>query len=314
MSTKKKILLTAGGTATTWHFCQVIKEYFAEEFEIHICDINDSFLIPSSIYAYKFHKVPSIYEENYESVMYDILKQEKIDIIVPLIDFDLATFSSDNKKLKELNVITTAPSLNTIETLTNKLNMFEFLKKHSIPTPEVVNLENINDDAEYIIKPIKGFGSNGVGIKKGIDIKKIYSEGYLVQEKCLPTEITAEIYNKNKIKIFQRERVATKAGVCTKMIPVNHEQITTSIHKLINKIECPEAFCIQFMQNNKGQWCIVDCNLRIGAGTALATKIGFQLVRALLTSLCGKKVDDSLFEIDTNVKSVLRVYEEIVIK
>ena len=39
---KKKILLTAGGTATTWHFCQVIKEYFDDKFEIHICDINDS--------------------------------------------------------------------------------------------------------------------------------------------------------------------------------------------------------------------------------------------------------------------------------
>ncbi len=311
---KKRILLTAGGTATTWHFCQVIKEFFDEKFEIHICDINDEYLVPASIYAHKFHKVPSINEKNYEETMYKILEQEKIDILVPLIDFDLKTFSKDNEQLKKINVISTAPEMNTTEMLTNKLNMYNFLKNNSIPTPKVVKINEIIEDEEYIIKPIKGFGSNGVELKSAKEIKKMNLENFIIQEKCLPTEITAEIYNGNIVKIFQRERVATKSGVCTKMIPVNHKQINDSIYKLINTINCPKAFCIQFMQNKEGDWCIIDCNLRIGAGTALSTKIGFQLVRALLTSLLNENVPEDLFKIDKSIKSVLRVYEEIVIK
>ena len=68
------------------------------------------------------------------------------------------------------------------------------------------------------------------------------------------------------------------------------------------------------MQNQQNNWCITDCNLRIGAGTALSTKIGFQLTRALLASLSGKKVENSFFNIDHSIKSVLRVYDEIAIK
>ena len=68
------------------------------------------------------------------------------------------------------------------------------------------------------------------------------------------------------------------------------------------------------MKTKDNHWAIIDCNLRIGAGTALSTKIGFQLVRALLTSLLNENVSEDLFKIDNSIKSVLRVYEEIVIK
>lgn len=311
---KKKILLTAGGTATTWHFCNVIKKYFDDKFEIHVCDINDKDLIPASIYAYKFHKVPLITDEKYEKTMYKILEEEKIDFIIPLIDFDLKIFSKDNKKLKEIGVISTAPSLKTIETLTNKKNMHNFLKQKKIPTPSIKSISEVDDKTEYVVKPVEGFGSNGVKILSGEEIKKINLDNLIIQEKCMPTEITAEIYNGDYLKIFQRKRVAVKSGVCVKMVPVNYDQINKSIKKLVESIDCPTAFCIQFMKNGKGDWCITDCNLRIGAGTALSTKIGFQLVRAQLSKLLGENVDNDLFEIDSSVKSVLRVYQEIVIK
>ena len=315
MKEKKKILLTAGGTATTWHFCKIINEYFVNDFEIYITDINDKHLVPAAIYAKKFFKVPTVYEDNYIDTIYEILEKEKIDIIVPLIDFDLFKFSKDNVKLKELGVYTTAPLLKTTETLTNKEKMYQFMKKNNIPTPQVYSVDEIEDDKEYIVKPKTGFGSIGVYKKLGNEIKNTKNfDEIIIQELCKPDEITVEVYNGNILKIFQRKRVATKSGVCVKMEPVYIEQIDNSIKLLVENIECPNAFCVQFMQNEKGLWCITDCNLRIGAGTALSTKIGFELVRAILTLMLNKEVSEDLFVIDKNVKSVLRVYEEIVIK
>lgn len=312
---KKNILLTAGGTATTWHFCQVIDKYFKDKFNIIVTDINDKEFVPASIYANKFYKVPAVLDNEYLPNMYEIMKKEKIDIIIPLIDFDLYKFSSDNEELKKLNVKTTATNLSTIETLTNKYEMYKFLRENNIPTPSVYKIDEIKENEEYIVKPKTGFGSIGVSKKTGKEIKELMDINNLIfQEICKPDEITVEIYNGKNLKIFQRKRVATKSGVCTKMIPVHIEQINKSIEKLVSIIKCPEAFCVQFMENNNGQWCITDCNLRIGAGTALSTKIGFQLVRALLTSLLNEKVDDSLFKIDNEIVSVLRVYEEISIK
>lgn len=312
---KKKILLTAGGTATTWHFCNVIKEYFDDYFDIYITDTNDDYLVPASIYAKKFFKVPSIYEKNYMEEMEKILRKEKIDIIVPLIDFDLFNFHKDLELLKELNVVTTAPKLSTAKTLSDKKSMYEFLTKNNIATPKVYDINEIEDECEYIIKPIKGFGSSGVRKIFGKEIRKIDNiSDYIIQEICDAKEITAEVYNGEIIRIFQRERVATKAGVCVKMVPVNYEMINESILKLVKSIECPRAFCIQFMKNKNDEWCITDCNLRIGAGTALSTKIGFELVRAFLASLLDIKVDDNYFKIDKEVKSVLRVYDEVIMR
>lgn len=315
MKERKKILLTAGGTATTWHFCQIINKYFADDFSIYITDTNEKYLVPASIYAKKIFKVPFVYDDNYMDAMYEILEKEGIDIIVPLIDFDLFNFNKDNEKLKKIGVYTTAPSLNTIETLTDKERMYNFLNKCNIPTPKIYSVNEIDDDKEYIVKPKTGFGSIGVHKELGSKIKVMNNlDNNIVQELCKPEEITVEVYNGEILKIFQRKRIAIKSGVCVKMEPVYIESIDKSIKMLVENIECPNAFCIQFMQNNDGVWCITDCNLRIGAGTALSTKIGFQLVRACLMHILDRKVTDDLFTIDKEIKSVLRVYEEIAIK
>ena len=313
---KKRILLTAGGTATTWHFCNIIKEYFANDYEVYITDTNDDYLVPASIFVKKenFFKVPSVFENNYYETMLKILKDNKIDIIVPLIDFDLYTFANDNEDLKALNVYSTAPKLHTTELLSNKEELFKFLSSKDIMTPRLYEKSELNDEDEYIIKPKTGFGSIGVTKESGYNIKNMSLDRKIIQELCEPEEITAEVYNGKSLHVFQRLRVATKSGVCVKMIPQNHPEINNAIQKLVASIECPKAFCIQFMKNKDGKWCIIDCNLRIGAGTALSTKIGFQLVRALLTDLLNKEVEDSLFSVDTSIKSVLRVYDEVAIR
>ena len=310
----KNILLTAAGTATTWHFCNTINTFFNDDFNIFLTDTNEKKFVPASIFTNNFFQVPSVFEDDYLPKMHKIIKENNIDIIVPLIDFDLFYFSKDNEILKELDTISTAPPLNTVETLTDKKKMWSFLKNNNIPTPQLFNRKQLINDQKYIVKPQKGFGSRGVEKLFGRDAKKLTDNNLIFQEACTPGEITAEVYNGEQLKIFQRRRVETKSGVCTKMEPIYFEQIDDSIKKLVSNIECPEAFCIQFMQNQQNNWCITDCNLRIGAGTALSTKIGFQLTRALLASLSGKKVENSFFNIDHSIKSVLRVYDEIAIK
>ena len=305
----KKILISAGGTATAWHITNLINQYFKDDFEIHICDINADYLIPASTLCYQFHKVPKITDNKYTEEMLKLMKEEEIDIFVPLIDFDLEIFPKDSKELKKINVFSTAPTLNTTLVLSNKKKLEAFLKSNNLPYVPSVKISNIKKDKEYVLKPIQGFGSRGVEIKKGYEINNI-SENFIIQEKCEPTEITAEVFNGEKLYIFLRERVEVKSGVCTKMVPIRNDIIEETIKKLVNLIEMPTAFCIQFMKYEE-EWKIIDCNLRLGAGTALSTSIGFQLTRAFLATLCNKVVKDEWFIYNKDVKAVLRVYKEI---
>jgi hypothetical protein len=312
---KKKILITAGGTATAWHISKIITEHFSDFFEIHLCDINDQELVASSIYAHHYYVVPPIADPGYRKYMYELLKNNHIDIIIPLIDNDLYVFPSDDEDLNDLGVISTAPELNTVETLTDKKSMFHFLTSHQISTPMLYQIEDIEPNIQYAVKSMVGFGSRTFRILYGKDIEKNISPDDIIQELCIADknnyEVTAEIFCYNGIlRVFCRERIETKSGVCTKMKPIDDSEILSSIQKLTSVISCPRAFCVQFMRNN-GHWSIIDCNLRLGAGTAMSSAIGFQLTRALLTTLLNQLPPDDFFQINHAVKSVLRVYDEV---
>lgn len=317
---KKNILVTGGGTAIAWHICQVCKKYYDDDVQLFICDINDKYLVPSSIYAKKFFKVPYPNDSKYLEVIKSILVNEKIDIVIPIIPEENFLLSSDSDIVKTLKIISSAPEYKVSEALSDKRKMFNFLSNIGIPSPTVYDIEHIKADKEYFVKPKLGFGSIGTGVVLGKDIllnKEKYSDDVVIQEYCHSIdyeEITVEVFNgDNMLEVFARKRVATKSGVCVKMIPYDREIFIPMVKKLVSSIKCPIAFNLQFLRNNN-EWKLFDCNMRLGAGTALSSKIGFELTRAFIGQLIGKKVLKEWFNVDNEIVSVLRVYDEVVIK
>lgn len=315
---KKRILITAGGTATAWHMSNIIKKYFSDEIELHICDINPPELVASSINADKFHRVMPIANDGYRASMLDLLKRERIDYIIPLIDWDLFMFPEDDEELKCIGTLSMGPQSRTAKILSDKKKMCDFLTSHGIPTPRVWDVNGLDNETMYVVKPQIGCGSKGFKILSGKEIRIGFfeSDSYVIQELCDDggEEITAEIFNAcDKIEIFCRVRIETKEGVCTKMRHVNVPEINETIKRLISILPMPTAFCVQFMRH-RGVWNIIDCNLRIGAGTALSTASGFQLTRAFFANILGKEIDSNWFTIDPEIKAVVRVYKEEVMR
>ncbi len=317
----KRILITAGGTAIAWHICQIANEFFNEDVEVQICDINDASLVPASTIAKKTHVVPMSNDQRYLNIVQNIIKKENIDVIVPLLPQEAYLFASDSEFIKENKIVTLAASLKTNELLTDKLNLFNTLTDLNIPTPNIYKLSDISKEKKYIIKPRLGFGSVGTKIVSGEILNEesdtLDLENNIIQEYCNGSdydEVTVEIFNGSVgLRIFARRRIATKAGVCVKMEPVDNTPFMPYIKKLVNNIDCPIAFNVQFLRD-AGKWKLFDCNLRLGAGTALSTAIGFELTRAMIAEIVDLPIDDDWFSIDEEVKSVLRVYKEVVVK
>ena len=317
---KKKILVTAGGTAIAWHICQIVNQYFFDKVEVYVCDINDEYLVPAISCARKVYKVPFSSDSNYIESIKDIIVKENIDILIPLLPEESILFSSDSDFIKELGIISAAPRFETANVLSDKKQMWKFLKSISVPTPEVYGVDEILSDKKYIIKPKLGFGSLGVKVCQGNEVltcKNIIFDDMIIQEYCDSDdydEVTVEIFNsKNVLKIFARRRVSTKSGVCVKMELIDNNVFYPFIKVIVDSIECPIAFNVQFLRDNS-EWKLFDCNLRLGAGTALSTAAGFQLTRAFISTLIGEIPEESLFNFDKSIKSVLRVYQEIVVK
>lgn len=314
----KRILVTAGGTATAWHICQVCNEFFCDKIEVYVCDINEPYLVPSSILAKKIFKVPYADSPEYLNVLNEIVSFNRIDCIIPLIPNEILALSSDSRIINDLGIISSAPIREASIALSDKELMYHKLISKGIETPRVFGNDEIDVKTQYFVKPKLGFGSLGTGIFSGEYIlrNKLYNDtNVVIQELCdNREEITVEIFNgKNLLKVFARKRVATKSGVCVKMIPYNTDVFYPIVERLVLSMDMPIAFNLQFFKTDN-VWKLFDCNLRLGAGTALSTAAGFQLTRAFIAELIGEKVLEEWFEVDSKVKSVLRVYEEVVIK
>jgi carbamoylphosphate synthase large subunit len=308
---KKKILILAGGTATAWHLSMMIKSRFEKDFILCIGDINKKNLIPASTLSDEYYQLPAITDSSYYSYMLELFKTKNIDIIVPLIDSDLALFPNDNTDLLKINVLSTAPVNNVVAISKSKTNMSELLKLNGVIVPELFNQNTIEPQKDYFVKPDAGFGSKNTGIFKGKDID--FSKKIIVQEILHQPEITVEVFKKeDHLSYICRERLEVKSGVCTKARIFDNEEIGGIINHINTFLKLPLASCIQFMKNKDEQWCLTDFNMRLGAGTALSSAAGFGISSAFLSVLAGqndfrkylKKTTDDLF--------VVRVYNEII--
>lgn len=300
---------------TVWHMINVAKTYFADSVCVHVCDTNRRELVPAAMMADYYYQVPGFAEEGYYAHMLDLMESNDIDVIIPLIDNDLFIWSCDNTDLVRHKIRSTGAPLATVKTLSNKRRMHDALCALNIPTPTIIDPRQMENGREYIIKSEVGCGSQGVRvIRKTNDVPVELPDDTVIQEKCdgKTCEVTAEVFNsQGMLKVFCRRRIATKAGVCVKAEPVDIPEITEYIRNLTAHIQCPSAFCAQFLMH-RGQWNMIDCNLRLGAGTALSSAAGFQLVRAFWADVCGIEVEEKWLIPDPAVKTMLRVYEELV--
>ena len=97
------------------------------------------------------------------------------------------------------------------------------------------------------------------------------------------------------------------------LIPRDVDLLRQLLRPFPSMIAVDGGLCALFMQH-RGRWNLIDCNLRIGAGTAMASAAGFQLVRAFWANLCGQPVPDEWLQAAPTVKPVLRVYQEVVVR
>ncbi len=310
---KKKILILAGGTATAWQLSKLIKKKFSENFILCIGDINEKCLVPASIFSDYYYQLPNISTSTYYSYMLDLLRKEKIDILVPLIDLDLLQFPSDNKDLFVLNVLSTASSYRMSEIFGTKSKTADFLSVNGILTPKQYYQSDYNKDDNYFVKPNIGFGSRNARVLKGKDIP--WEDDVIVQEILQYPEVTVEVFkNGTELKYICRERLEVKSGVCTKAHFYNDPEIESIIKKIDTISELPIASCIQFMKNKDFKWSLTDFNLRLGAGTALSTAAGFDIASAFLSLLSGENDYLKYLNDVPEGRIVLRVYEELVTK
>ena len=325
MAGKFKVLLTAGGTGSAWQIAKTIDRYYRDRIELYLCDTNEMEMVASSVYSDHFYTVPPVKSKGYAEYMYSLIRENGIDIVIPLIPWEQGYFAEDYKRFHELGIRSTAPLVRTARTLNHKKRLHDFCVECGIPTIRVFETDEIKENDTYFVKKLDGFGSMGAKRIKGADLlaadRKVLDK-LVIQEDCTgkgsrkdePEEVTAEcFYDGVECQTVIRERLETKSGVCTKARFRHDEEIDRMVKTFTELLPFPPIFNIQFVRKGN-KWLVMDVNLRLAAGTGLSAAAGFDAVRAMLANILGEQVDPEWLKLDTEVKTVLRVYQEVVIK
>ena len=155
-------MLLSAGVTTGWHLAQVAQQAFGDEICLHLCDTNPHELVPAAALGGAFHRVLPLADPAYEQQILDLLRENHIDVLIPLIDQDLFTWAADAPALQALGVRSTAPLRHTAELLSDKKAMAEFLQAHGLPTPPLVAPEAMEQGRAYVEKREVGCGSIGL--------------------------------------------------------------------------------------------------------------------------------------------------------
>lgn len=314
----KNILVLACGLNSAYHMINVLKNNYPKEFHIIGTDINDPYLVSSINLVDKFYKVSNSKNNKFYQEIISILDKENIDIIVPIFDLDQKLFYKDNPDLLDRKIISTAPTKKTFKYYGDKEKLSNFLSKNGLPTPKIYSFEKIIKNNEYFLKPKDGVGSIDAKKATGKDIlcqKEI--NNYIIEEICYPPELTVEaFFFRNKISTVTRERLETKAGVCTKTCIYYNQDLENIVKKFTKIIAVPTIFNLQFMKNQENKFVITDVNLRLAGGMGLSYKAGWDEISALSDIWLNKDEKEIFSHLKLNFKKqwITRVYEEIITK
>ena len=294
---KINILITGAGSGVGQSIIRsLIYSKIKKNLNLFISDITN--FNPYPIYGLKYLKIPKVENKNSKKILKKIIIKNKINIVFIGSEYEIGFFQKNKQffeKLKNLKVCVS--NLQTISLSNDKFKTYEFLKKHNLPYPKTLKINqstSFNSITKKIKKPFilkNRFGTssrNVFEINNLIQFKThLKSIKYpLVQEKLIPCsshrfkekeEFTCSFFtlkNKDTLGPFVARRIL-KFGTSW-VIDVNNSksEIIKLIKKISKKIDNLGSFNIQLINTKKGPTPF-EFNSRFSGTTSISSKFGF---------------------------------------
>jgi carbamoyl-phosphate synthase large subunit len=265
--------------------------------EVHTADAEQRFA--AAHVSDQTHRIPPARSAGYVPELLQIVKEARIDLLVPLLDLELQKLADSRDDFRRLGCHVLISSPQVVHACQDKLATFEFLSRHGIDTPrtwlptEVMKLETHR--FPYFLKPRQGSASQGnYVVRDGEDLQMMARQHpeAIVQEFVAGVEHTLDVYtglDGVPRCVVPRERIEVRGGEVTKARTVRHAgimEVGTSVASALR--DCVGLITIQVILTPEGRIRVIEINPRFGGGVPLAIRAGANFPRWLLSEWMGK--------------------------
>lgn len=314
-----RVMIGAAGTATAFGIVRTLRSNWGEDVEIVIADVRPRRLIGAAAFADEYLQSPAVADPGYPDWLERAAAEAGATLYVPLIDRDIV-IAAEIAQRSPAEFRTAAPPLAGALICWDKLNTFEWLRSQMLPAPQTWPPEGAPRAGDgLVVKSRHGQGSIGFRALAGVaELDALGDDGDLVvQARCESPEVTVDAYlalDGNYFRAVCRERLETKAGVCTKARVFESDLLAELAERIARGLGMVGGCCIQAMHGEDGEWLVTDVNARPGAGARLSAAAGVDVLGAVYADLLDLPFDRerALRKLDADVYAV-RQFDEYVI-
>jgi FMN phosphatase YigB (HAD superfamily)/carbamoylphosphate synthase large subunit len=294
---KIKILFTSVGRRV--ELIQAFREAaYKLQIDIEIYGVDAKDTAPASKFCDQFHLICQIEEDDYIPRLYDICKENRIDMVFPTIDTDLLVLSEHKEKFLEMGSYIFVSDPLYVSICRDKRMTREFFNDCGLKTPQIVtDVEEYVGEFPCFIKPIDGRLSINafrvdtreelVGIAKRI-------KNYVIQPFIDGIEYTLDIFcdmQSNPIYITPRKRVKVRGGEVLKTEIIQDDIMIEEALRLIGKFKPVGPITLQLIrQIDTEDDYFIEISPRFAGGSPLSMKAGADSAAAVLSIFQGKQL------------------------
>ncbi len=316
------ILFTCAGRRT------YLLKYFKENMQDGDCVIaTDMQLTAPALQAADIKiQVPSVYDSQYIDITLQICKDHKVDAIISLNDLELPILAHSKLRFEEIGVKMIVSDPTVIDIAFDKYKTAKWIEALGLKSPKTfircsdAKMAISNGELQYplFLKPRWGSGSIGLEtvcnekelnlcysqlrdkIKKTILANAAVGDDYiLIQEKLTGNEYGLDVMNDldgNNIAVSVKQKLAMRSGETDKAVTRDLPELRELGRKIGTALRHIGNLDVDIMQNEAGDYCVLELNPRFGGGFPFSYEAGVNLPLAIIKWVKGEKVDASILQ------------------
>lgn len=291
------ILLLSVGTRNK------IVQYFKENIDGSIIATDMQEIAPAIYEADKHYIVPRITDPHYIDIILDICKRENISAVLSLIDPELSLLAKHSLDFSNIGVTVIGSSYELCEMSLNKMQMYDWLKKHGYNCAR--SFDNKEDfyfalnkgeiDFPVFVKPICGSASiaiTKVYDKETVDFLFSKNDNLMIQEFLDGMEIGADVYidmiSGEVVSIFTKHKLLMRSGETDKAVSIKDQKLFDLIERFSKEAGYSGQIDIDIFKIGE-EYFISEVNPRFGGGYPHAYESGCNHMKLIANNLCGNK-------------------------
>jgi len=268
------------------------------QLEIHGTDA--SVLSPGIHLVDKPHLVPPIAAENYIDALLDIVVRHGIELLIPLLDFELPLIAAAAERFNDAGCRALISTESVVKTCRDKLATFKTLQSAGIDMPQTWLWSEVaqgeHHQFPYYLKPRHGSAAKGnYVIHNGEELRALGRRvpDALIQEFVSGAEHTLDVYcgfDGRPRCVVPRKRLEIRTGEVSKSLIVKDADLMAVGRRVAEVLGgCRGVVTVQCMVTPEGRIRVIEINPRFGGGVPLAIHAGADFPRWILMELLGRK-------------------------